>query len=267
MLDLLNLLVEFLRGTLDSPWLWLVIFLVSGLDALLPFMPSESTVVTLAVLVGPDVPRLALLTMTAALGALAGDCLGHLLGRAAGPCALRLLGKGERGRRRFEWARRTVHRNAATLIIAGRYVPGGRVAVGVTTGSLRFPAGRFAALDAIGAGIWASYCAAIGYLGWAGFSDRPLLGLLLAFGIGLAVLLVVTGIRKIALRRGAREVPAGAGNALHRPAGGSGLGRAGRPGTDLPEMDGAAAARAPRASALPRRIGDRGSQWSEPRAG
>lgn len=201
MLDWLDALTALLAGALDSPWLWLVVFLVSGLDALLPFMPSETSVITVAVLLGPDLGGLAALAGVAAAGALAGDVLGHCLARVAGPRALRGLQRNDKGRRHYEWAKERLHRHAGVLVVAGRYVPGGRVAVALATGSLRFPLGRFVVLDAVGVSVWAVYAVAIGRLGAAGFADRPAQGLLAAFGIGLATVGVAELVRRLFAHR------------------------------------------------------------------
>ncbi|MFI0904827.1 DedA family protein [Streptomyces sioyaensis] len=186
-LDQLDRLTEPLQGMLGSPWLWLIILLVSGLDALLPFMPSETTVVLVAVLIGPDLPLLALLAGVAATGALAGDCLGYAVGRYAGPRATARLLRGERGRARHTRARAMVERHAALLVIAGRFVPGGRVVATLSTGSVRFPLRRFVLLDAAGSGIWAVCSAALGGFGGTAFTDSPAAGMLLASGAGLLV--------------------------------------------------------------------------------
>ncbi|SOE14165.1 membrane protein DedA, SNARE-associated domain [Streptomyces sp. 2323.1] len=186
-LDQLDQLTEPVQGMLGSPWLWLIILLVSGLDALLPFMPSETTVVLVAVLIGPDLPLLALLAGVAATGALAGDCLGYAVGRYAGPRAIGRLLRGERGRARHTRARAMVERHAALLVIAGRFVPGGRVVASLSTGSVRFPLRRFVLLDAAGAGIWAVCSAALGGFGGTAFTDSPAVGMLLASGAGLLV--------------------------------------------------------------------------------
>ncbi|MGY5126881.1 DedA family protein [Streptomyces nigrescens] len=185
MFEQLDQLTAPLQGMLGSPWLWLVVLLVSGLDALLPFMPSETTVVLVAVLIGPDLSLLALLAGVAAAGALAGDCLGYAVGRYAGPRASARLLRGERGRARHLRARARVERHAALLIIAGRFLPGGRVVAALSTGSLRFPLRRFVVLDAVGAGIWALGSAALGGLGGAALTDSPAKGMLLVSGIGL----------------------------------------------------------------------------------
>ncbi|WP_024876478.1 DedA family protein [Saccharomonospora piscinae] len=209
MLEWLDLLVATMRGLLDSPWLWLVVFVVAGLDALLPFMPSEGAVVTVAVLLGPDPAGLALLVLVAAGGALAGDVGGHGLGRLAGSRTLDRVLRGERSRRSYEWAKTTVHRHGTALVVAGRYVPGGRVAVGLATGSLRFPLRRFVAFDALGTTIWAVYAVALGYLGGAGFSDDPALGLLVSLGAGIAALGVAELVRRVLARRRAPAGPTG----------------------------------------------------------
>ncbi|MFI6938994.1 DedA family protein [Streptomyces sp. NPDC050418] len=185
-----------LQDLLGSPWLWWVIFLTASLDALFPFMPSETTVVTAAVLIGPDPGRLVLLTVLAAAGAFLGDLGGHALGRRAGPRLLARFLRGERGRRRYAWAASALARHGPLLIAAGRYLPGGRVAVGLTTGALRYPLRRFAAYDALGSAVWAVFAVCVGALGGAAFTDRPLHGVLLSFGVVTVVSLAVACVRR-----------------------------------------------------------------------
>ncbi|GAA3810147.1 VTT domain-containing protein [Amycolatopsis tucumanensis] len=235
MLDFLNHLGELLQGALGSPWLWLIVFAVAGLDALLPFMPSETTVITVAVLLGTDVPKLALLALLAAAGALAGDCLSHAVGRGAAPALTRWLRGGKQDR--YEWARGQVDRNAGLLIVAGRYIPGGRVASGLATGSMGVPWARFIALDALGAGIWAVYSVIIGAIGGASFDGQPAKGLLLSFGIGLIMVGVIEVVRRLRSRHAARRVPRDDRGAVPGPARGRGADGTGGPGADLSEVD------------------------------
>ncbi|MGW7579037.1 DedA family protein [Streptomyces sp. NPDC054765] len=208
MFEQLDRLADPLQGMLGSPWLWLVVLLVSGLDALLPFMPSETTVVLVAVLIGPDLPLLALLAGVAAAGALAGDCLGYAVGRHAGPRAIARLLRGERGRARHLKARARVERHAALLVVAGRFLPGGRVVAALSTGSVGFPLRRFVVLDAVGAGIWAVCSTALGGLGGAALTDSPTGGMLLASGTGLVVACGVGYLhRRVASEYGERSTP------------------------------------------------------------
>ncbi|UJW33792.1 VTT domain-containing protein [Saccharothrix sp. AJ9571] len=189
-------MLEFLQAALGSPWLWLLVFAVSALDALLPFMPSETAVVGLAVLVGVDFGALALLALIAAAGAFGGDLLSHGIGRTAGPAVVARLQRGEKGARRYAWAQRKVTERGALLIIGARYLPGGRVAAGLATGTTRYPLRRFVLLDALGASIWAVYSVVLGLFGGAQFSGEPVKGLVLAFGAGLAVVVLLEVARR-----------------------------------------------------------------------
>ncbi|MFC7307972.1 DedA family protein [Streptomyces monticola] len=203
MAEWLERYVALLQNLLDSPWIWLLIFATAALDALLPFMPSETTVVMAAVLIGADPGRLVLLTVLAAAGALAGDLGGYAIGRRAGPRIIALLLRGARGRRRHQWARTAVARHAPLLIMAGRYVPGGRVVTGLTTGGLRYPVRRFLLYDAIGASIWAVLSVTIGWLGGAAFAGRPVYGLLVSLG---AVTLLTAAVECARRWRGRRTL-------------------------------------------------------------
>src|SRR5258708_29830628 len=107
-----------------------VAFVLPALDALIRVLPSEAAVIGLGVATaGSADPRIAVLIALAAAGAFAGDNLAYLLGRRyGGPAARRFL-SGERGARRRAWAERALDRFGARLIIACRFVPGGRAAV------------------------------------------------------------------------------------------------------------------------------------------
>ncbi|SDZ47509.1 membrane protein DedA, SNARE-associated domain [Amycolatopsis xylanica] len=199
-MEVLEQVTGVLRDTVGSPWLWVIVFAVAGLDALLPFMPSETTVVTVAVLFGPDPGKLLALAITATVGAWAGDCLGYTVGRQAGPKAIARLQRGPSGRQRYEWAKAKVDRHATMLIIAARYLPGGRVASALATGSLGYPFREFVVKDALGAGLWAVYSVLIGLAGGAAFADEPAKGLLLSFGLGLALVAAIESGRRLARR-------------------------------------------------------------------
>lgn len=254
-MELLNEVTDLLRGALDSPWLWLALFLVAGLDALFPFMPSETAVVTVAVLLGQDPPRLALLAVVAAVGAFAGDCASYWIGRTAGERVLTSMRRGEKTRQRYAWAKARVDEHAPLLIVGARYLPGGRVASGLATGSLHFPWRRFAVYDLCGAGIWAVYSTVVGWVGGAGFADEPAKGLVLAGVLALAMLAAFEGARRLRgwlrSRRGPRDVPRRDPNTPHSFPRGGDRGRAGRPGADVSEVDSQQAGRPPGQGAFP----------------
>lgn len=201
MLDLLSRMTDFLQGLLPSPWLWAVVLVVSALDGLLPFMPSDTTLIVVGVLVAPDPLRLLLLIIVAAIGCVAGDLVSFAIGRHAGTAVLARFIRDDRGRRRQEWAETQLRRHGTLLILFGRYIPAARVATMLTAGALRYPTRTFLITEIVAATIWAAFFAMIGYVGGASFQESPAHGLLLAFGIGVALVVLIEVGRRIVTKR------------------------------------------------------------------
>lgn len=189
-----------------APLSYLVAFWLPALDAVLPVLPSETAVITLGVATaGSADPRIAVLVFLAALGAFAGDNLAYWIGRRFGPVAERRLFAGERGRRRLDWARQKLDIFGVRLIIACRFIPGGRTAVTLTCGVIGYPRRRFVAATAFAAAVWASYAFLLGRLGGSAFEDRPWAGFLIALGAAMAVSALVEVLRRVVSRRGRRS--------------------------------------------------------------
>lgn len=172
-------------------------------DVLLPLIPSETIVITAAVLASHGELSIWLIAALAAVGAFAGDNAAYWLGRTAGEPLTRHLFRGERSRRRLEWAERAIREHGPLLVIAGRFVPGGRTATTVAAGTLDLSYRRFASADALAAALWAGYASLLGYVGGETFSGsvwKPL-----AASLGVAAM-IAGGVRRA---RGAR---AGAGS-------------------------------------------------------
>ncbi len=217
MLELLSRMTDFLQGLLPSPWLWVVVLVVSALDGLLPFMPSDTTVILVGVLVAPDPLRLILLIVVATVGCVLGDVLSYLIGRYSGTAVLDRFTREEKGRKRREWAVSRLHRHGTLLILLGRYIPAGRVATMITAGALRYPTRTFLLTEIIAAIVWATFFALLGYAGGASFQHHPALGMLMAFGTVLILAaLLELGRRLVARRRAGvqavRSVPPMRGN-------------------------------------------------------
>jgi membrane protein DedA with SNARE-associated domain len=202
---------------IDSPLSYVVAVLLPALDALLPWLPSETVVIALgAVTAGSTDPRIGVLVLLAALGAFLGDNAAYLVGRRFGPTVTRRLFAGEKGAGRLAWARRSLDRFGARIIIGCRFVPGGRTAVTLTCGLIGYPRRRFVPATAVAAIVWACYAFFLGRLGGKVFEDRPWVGLLLALGLGLVVSLLIEVGRRIwrwraAARDRARRPPADPG--------------------------------------------------------
>jgi membrane protein DedA with SNARE-associated domain len=179
---------HYLDGLAGSPWLLAVVVLVAGLDALLPFMPSESTVVAAAVLAaGSGQPNLVLLIAAASVGAFLGDVLSYGLGRRHHVTVAERLQRGRRSRAVHGWVHKVLHTRGAMVIVFARFLPGGRSATAFAAGVVGYPGWRFRVFTAIGVTFWATQSALLGYLGGAVFKDRPILGLLLAGALAMPV--------------------------------------------------------------------------------
>ena len=176
---------------------YLVALIAPALDALVPVVPSETAVIALGVATaGHSDPRIAALVALAAFGAFLGDNLAYVLGRRFGPVVDRRFFSGEKGKRRRAWAEHALDSYGARIIIACRFVPGGRTAVTLTCGMVGYRRRAFVAATACAGLIWASYAFLIGRLGGQTFEDRPWLGLLLALGAALVISVLAEVVRR-----------------------------------------------------------------------
>jgi membrane-associated protein len=179
-----------------SPWTYAVILAVAALDAVLPLVPSEATVISAGVLAGAGDLQLAFVIAAGAAGAYAGDSSAYWLGRGLDERLERRLFRGAKGAERRAWAEGALDRHGGPLIFGARFIPGGRTATTVTAGALTMRWARFAAFAAVAAVGWASYAALLGYIGGRAFEDNPLWGLLVGFGIAAVTFLVVELVRR-----------------------------------------------------------------------
>lgn len=172
-----------------------------ALDAVLPVLPSETIVIALGVATaGSADPRIALLVACAAAGAFLGDNLCYVLGRRFGPWIDRRFFRSEKGAKQRAWAIRSLERYGIPLIVACRFIPGGRTAVMLSCGIVRYDRRRFIIATAIAGVIWACYAFFIGRLGGKAFEDKPWAGLLLAFGGTLAISALIELVRRLRAR-------------------------------------------------------------------
>ncbi|HEV7899049.1 MAG TPA: VTT domain-containing protein [Planosporangium sp.] len=184
----MDVLTRLLDGVVDGPWLWLFIFAVVALDAVLPFIPSGTTITLAGVFAASDRLGLTALVVVASVAAFTSDNLVYAVGRRAGPRLLARAGRGRRSAGMYRWVRRAMQHRTAHLIILGRYLPGARVAVMLAAGALRCPPSRFWSLDAVAATLWAGTAALTGYFGGAAFGHQPLIAIASALGASAAIM-------------------------------------------------------------------------------
>lgn len=186
-----------------SPWLLVLVLVLTVVDGVLPPVPSETVLITAAVLaMTADGPHLALVVAAAATGALVGDLLAFAVGRHLPLHRLPWL-RGERGRRAWARAGAALDRRGTTMVITGRFIPVGRVAINMSAGALGFPARRFTVAAGAAGLLWASYNALIAIGAQSLTGGSPLVSVALGVLTG-----ALTGIAVEAVLRRVRLTPA-----------------------------------------------------------
>jgi len=197
-------ILQLTHELMSSWWLYLALFGFATLDGFFPAIPSETLVVTAGVFAALGEPNLYGVIATAAAGAFVGDHVSYLLGRGAGG---RLLARFKEGTKRHAmtlWARKALAERGGLVLVVARYVPGGRTAVTLTMGAVRYPLRSFSFFAGLAALIWGLYCSLVGYLGGKAFEDNPIKGVILGIGLALTVTLIVEVVRH---QRGKRRFP------------------------------------------------------------
>jgi membrane protein DedA with SNARE-associated domain len=184
-----------------SGWAYALIFLFAFLDALVPVVPSETAVITGGVVAAAGDLSLPLVILVAAAGAFGGDNAAYFIGRRFGTRIAERFFGGEKARRRVEWAEGQLQERGGELIVVARFIPGGRTAVTLSAGTLRYAWRRFALFDAVAAVSWAVYAALVGYVGGKTFENAPWKGLLLALAIAFTVAATIELVRWALKRR------------------------------------------------------------------
>jgi membrane-associated protein len=170
-----------------SGWAYAILFILAFLDALIPVVPSETSVITAGVVASQGDLNLLLVILFAAAGAIAGDNTAYFVGWRFGGRINDRFFTSEKAKKRVAWAHRQIEERGGELIVIARFIPGGRTVVTLSAGTLRYPWRKFIVFDAIAGIIWGVYAASLGYFGGHAFEQQPWKGLLLALGIAFAV--------------------------------------------------------------------------------
>ena len=171
----------------DSPWIYIGIFAVAVIDAFFPVVPSESIVIASAsASSATGSPLLVGVWIAAAAGAWCGDQTGRFIGTKID---VRNWSFFQRPRvvKSLQWAEHGLERRGASLIIAARFIPMGRIAVNLIAGALQYPARRYMAITGVAAVIWASWGIALGTVAGRIFHDNVLLAVVVGVLGGIAL--------------------------------------------------------------------------------
>ncbi|MFF1822733.1 DedA family protein [Kribbella sp. NPDC058245] len=195
-------LLHFAEELMSSWWIYVTVWGFAALDGFFPAIPSETLVVTAGVFAASiGHPNLYGVIVAAAVGAFLGDHLSYWLGRGAGGRMLDRVKPGTKRHTAILWARRSLADRGGLVLIVARYIPGGRTAVTLTMGSVRYPLRRFTPYAALAAISWGLYCTLVGYIGGKAFEDNPLKGVALGIGLALAVTVIVEVVRHYLRKR------------------------------------------------------------------
>jgi membrane-associated protein len=182
-----DFLLELVGG---SAWAYPAIACIVTIDGFFPLVPGETSVVAGAILAANGELSVTLVFVAAAIGAVIGDNVAYLAGDKLGTRMERRLFRGERARARLDWARRQLQTRGSVIIVASRFVPGGRTAVTFSAGALAYPWRRFIAADLIAAAVWAGFSTAIGWHGGNAYEESLWKPLFVAIGAGIVVALL-----------------------------------------------------------------------------
>ncbi len=199
--------LDFLDPFVTSPWVYGVVFALAALDAFLPIVPSEATLITAGVFAASGEPNVLLVILAGGAGAMLGDHISYLIGRAGGENIIRRIPEGTRRARTFERVRELLFAHGGVALVIARYIPGGRTAITLTCGAIGYPRRRFTAFDAIACFSWAAYTTLLGFVGGSAFQDHPIQGLALGFGIALLLAGVAELIQWLRHRRRPPKTP------------------------------------------------------------
>jgi membrane protein DedA with SNARE-associated domain len=181
---------------------YLVVCFAAGADVLFPLIPSETIVVTAGVLAGAGKLSVWLLIPAAALGAFLGDNASYWLGRKIGDPVARRLFRGEKAAARLRWSERAIHRHGGILVVAGRFIPGGRTASTFAAGTLEMPYARFLRADVLAVVLWATLATLLGFFGGRTFEESSWKALGVSLGLAALITVAAEGWRRIQRARG-----------------------------------------------------------------
>jgi membrane-associated protein len=181
----------------QPPEAYLIVLVIALGDGIFPAFPSETVLILGGLMSVVGDLSLGWVIAAGATGAFAGDSVSYAIGRFVGRPAQMRFFNGARSRRALGWAQGQLKERGGLVLIAGRYVPGGRTAVTFTAGLTHYSYPRFVAYDIVAVVTWATYASLLGYFGGHFFHDHVWAALLLAFGFAAGVAAAVEGARRL----------------------------------------------------------------------
>jgi membrane protein DedA with SNARE-associated domain len=166
-------------------------------------VPGETILIAAAVYAGAGRLNIFGVAVVAVLAAIVGDNIGYAIGYFGGRTLVLRFGKYVHlTSERLDRAERFFDRYGGVVVAGARFVEGLRQANGIVAGTIRMHWLKFLAFNALGAVLWVSVWASIGYLAGGHITviydtiTRYSLYFLIALGIVAAALIVRTILRR-----------------------------------------------------------------------
>ena len=128
-------------------------------------VPGETILIAAAVYAGAGRLNIVAVGLIAVLAAMVGDNIGYAVGFFGGRALVLRLGRYVAlTSERLERAEGFFARYGGAVVAGARFLEGLRQANGIVAGTVRMPWLRFAAFNALGAALWVTVWASVGYL-------------------------------------------------------------------------------------------------------
>lgn len=160
---------------------WAVLLVVAG-DGVFPALPGETAIVAAAVLAAEGSLNIGLVILAGAVGAVIGDSTAYWIGRGGGGPIKRTVSRFA-GAERLAAAERMVARQGSALVFVGRFLPGIRIAINLSCGAGQMSYRRFVVFDILGAALWSTQAALLGYFAGKAFADQLWVAFVVAFAV------------------------------------------------------------------------------------
>lgn len=203
-MDITSGLDDLISTAQRSPWLLLVILIFAATDSVVPAIPSETAVIFGGVAAGQGDQLLVLVVLVAWLGAFVGDNLSYSIGRWGSTWVRRKATTRPKLDRGLAWAGRQLEARGGLLLVTGRFIPGGRTLLTMSSGLTRQPRPWFMGWAFLAGGIWAGYAAGLGFV----FGDRMEGHETAAFLAAFAAALLINGLIELVRHFRGKSAPA-----------------------------------------------------------
>jgi membrane-associated protein len=177
-------------------WAYVLLALAVAVDSVLPLVPSEVLVVTAGAFVARGSLDVRVVVPAVIAGGVVGDLATYHLGRAGSRRVRRTMTSTPRRRQLFVRLQRSLGRRRTATVVAARFVPGGRTAVGLLAGVTRQSRRAYLAASLVGVGLWATYVLGLGYV-----TGRSADNAWVSIAAGVAVATLVSAVAAVRSRR------------------------------------------------------------------